>query len=141
MSRSGYSEMDDWDRDSVLSFGRYRGSVASAIRGKRGQTMLRDLLAALDAMPVKELIAESLSTHDGEVCTLGALGKARGIDLDKIDDEDYESVAAAFNVAEPLVRDVVYANDECGSLHETDAQRWERMRRWVARHIIEPKAP
>jgi hypothetical protein len=45
MSRSGYS--DDLD---PLALGRWRGRVASAMRGKRGQAFLREMLAAMDAM-------------------------------------------------------------------------------------------
>ena len=45
MSRSGYS---DDDEDGRLAM--WRGAVQSAIRGKRGQAALRELLTALDAM-------------------------------------------------------------------------------------------
>lgn len=63
MSRSGYiDELDQWDLI------RYRGQVASAIRGKRGQAFLRDLLAALDAMPEKRLIAGTFERDDGDMC-------------------------------------------------------------------------
>lgn len=44
MSRHGYS--DDC-HDDILSFGQWRGQVASAIRGKRGQAFLKELIAAL----------------------------------------------------------------------------------------------
>lgn len=45
MSRSGYSEeLDQWDLI------RWRGQVASAIRGKRGQAFLRAMLAALSLL-------------------------------------------------------------------------------------------
>ncbi len=63
MSRSGYS--DDLDSWALI---RWRGQVASAIRGRRGQAVLRDLLAALDAMPEKALVASELETPQGEVC-------------------------------------------------------------------------
>jgi hypothetical protein len=39
---------------------RWRGAVASAIRGGRGQAFLREMLAAMDAMPVKRLVANEL---------------------------------------------------------------------------------
>ena len=55
MSRSGYC--DDLD---PLDLGRWRAQVASAIRGKRGQKLLKELLTALDSMPKKELIANEL---------------------------------------------------------------------------------
>lgn len=57
MSRSGYS--DDYDGDN-WDLIRWRGAVTSAIRGKRGQAFLREALAALDAMPEKQLIAGDL---------------------------------------------------------------------------------
>ena len=56
MSRSGYHD----DLDDPLAHGRWRARVASATRGKRGQKLLRDLLAALDAMPEKRLIADEI---------------------------------------------------------------------------------
>jgi len=37
--------------------------------GRRGQKFLRDLIVALDEMPVKRLIKNDLHAH-GEVCTL-----------------------------------------------------------------------
>lgn len=82
MSRSGYStDLDDWDLI------RWRGQVASAIRGKRGQKFLVDLLAALDALPQKSLIVDELQ-EEGQVCAIGALGLSRGLDMSKIDPED-----------------------------------------------------
>ena len=92
MSRSGYVE-DFGDEDDRWAQIRWRGAVASAIRGKRGQAMLREVLAALDAMPEKTLAAHSLKNEDGDFCTLGALGAARGLELPQIDplDEDENS--------------------------------------------------
>ncbi len=133
MSRSGYSDdLDDW------AMIKWRGMVASAIRGKRGQQFLRDLVGALDAMPVKELITGELE-QEGQVCAIGALGIARGIDMSKIDPEDPPQVAGAFNIAECLAQEVVFENDEQCS-HETPEQRWKSMRGWVASKI-KPSAP
>lgn len=128
MSRSGYSDdIDNWDLI------RWRGMVASSIRGKRGQQFFRDLLAALDAMPEKRLIAGDLRRSDGEVCAIGALGVARGVDLSKIDPTEPSEVSAAFNIAECLAQEVAYFNDEVGpwQFNETPEQRWVRMRAWV----------
>lgn len=132
MSRSGYTDdIDDLRRHSM-----WRGAVASAIRGARGQAMLRELLAALDAMPDKALAAENLIDADGEVCALGALGVARGIKaLPDIDPEDYDGVAKTFGIAPALVREIVYENDEGEWYPETPEQRWSRMRAWVAEQI------
>ena len=129
MSRSNYS--DDLDNWQLI---KWRGMVASAIRGKRGQQFLKDLLAALDAMPDKALIAGELE-ENGEVCAIGALGRARGLDMAKIDPTEPEEVASAFNIAECLAQEVVYENDESSWTAETPQQRWIRMRNWVAEQI------
>jgi hypothetical protein len=90
---------------------------------------------ALDAMPEKALIANDLENEDGDVCALGAAGKLRGVDLSKLDPEEYEAVAAAFNIAAPLAREIVYENDE-GGWRETSEQRWQRMHNWVSSQIV-----
>ena len=130
MSRSNYSEdLDNW------AMIKWRGQVTSAIRGKRGQTLLRELAEAMDAMQEKELIASELEA-DGAHCALGAVGAKRGIDMSSLDPTDSMSVAAAFDVANALACEIVYINDEegpyCG---ETDAERWTRVRAWVSEQI------
>ena len=141
MSRSGYH--DDLD---PLDQGRWTAQVRSATRGKRGQALMRDLLTALEAMPVKRLIKHELIDADGQVCALGACGKYRGIDMSNLDPDEPEDVAAAFNIAEQLAREIVYWNDEAGWgtrvngewREETAEQRWKRMRDWVAIQIRQP---
>lgn len=130
MSRSGMREDDGEDN---WAFIRFRGSVAASLRGKRGQAALRELLAALDAMPNKRLIAEQL-VADGEYCALGVLGAARGISIEELNPEDYDQIAEAFNIAPVMVREIEYLNDE-GSHLVTPEQRWQEMRGWVAREI------
>jgi hypothetical protein len=129
MSRSGYiDDIDTWP------FIKWRGAVESAIRGKRGQVFFKDLLAALDAMPVKRLIANDL-VKEGEVCALGALGVKREIDMTNLDSEDHETVSRKFDIADALAREVVFVNDE-GAYHtETSEMRFERVRKWVLMQI------
>lgn len=131
MSRSGYS-------DDGENYGLWRGIVASAIRGKRGQKLFIDLAQALDEMPEKKLISNSLKTEDGSFCTLGVLGEKRGIDLKKINPEDAERVAKEFDIATPLAQEIVYMNDEyfCDISPE---DRWTVMRKWVEENIRKPK--
>lgn len=138
MSRSGYS--DDLD---TLDLGRWRGRVASTIRGKRGQKLLCDMLAALDAMPERSLAAQSLVTADGEVCALGCVAKARGIqmpiiDLEDVSQKDTEAIAVDLDISDVLAKEIAYENDE-GGWGENGGQRWTRMRAWVAAQIKEPK--
>jgi hypothetical protein len=129
MSRSNYT--DDCEHLEL-----YRATVNRAIDGKRGQKMLRDMLAALDAMPVKELIQGELVNDDGQYCALGALGAKRGIDMTKLDEYDMGDMAATFGVARSLAAEVTYENDECGAAAETPAERWKRMRDWVVANIL-----
>ena len=96
MSRSGYS--DDCDGWALI---RWRGAVNSAIRGARGQSLLRELLAALDAMEVKELVAHEFQAA-GSFCALGVVGTKRGIDVAPLIDYDRSDVATVFGIAEAL---------------------------------------
>lgn len=59
MSRSGYDD----DVDDNWSLIRYRGMVTSAVRGRRGQALLKDILIAMNAMPVKQLIAHDVADY------------------------------------------------------------------------------
>lgn len=136
MSRSDYSE----DCENNWSTICWRGAVKSAIRGKRGQAFLTELAAAMDAMPVKRLIADELQA-DGEFCTIGVLGNARGIDMARIDPCDADQVADAFGIASAMAREIVYENDEriYFKANETPEQRWVRMRKWVDNQLVKPE--
>ncbi len=135
MSRSGYSD----DCDDHWALIRWRGAVSSAIRGERGQKLLRDLADALDAMPEKALIADELLVERGQVCALGSLGCARGMQdtLRTLDPYDSKAVSKAFDIAPALAAEIVFENDEGDWRRdaETPAQRWKRMRAWVAMQL------
>lgn len=138
MSRSGYDEegyCDGWDLI------RWRGAVASALRGKRGQSFLKEMLAALDALPEQKLIREELAKGDA-VCAIGAVGKARGIDMSEIDPEDRDSVGHAFGISPAMAAEIVYMNDDWWhARNESPEERFARMRGWVAGQIIEWEKP
>lgn len=136
MSRSGYS-------DNCENLELYRQTVANAIRGRRGQAFLREMLAALDAMPEKRLIRDELITEAGEVCAIGAVCKARKLDVSNIDYEDPERVAKLVGIATCLAAEIEYENDEAywsrtGAYPETDEDRWQRMRAWITSNLVEP---
>ena len=142
MSRSGYSD----DCDDVR-FNLYRANVDRAIAGKRGQAFLREMAAALDAMPVKELVAEEIVRDSEHVCAMGAVALARGLDVSAVDPEDPDTVAGKLGITRILACEIAYENDENAPLYapgppgpagewtrltpETPAQRWQRMRKWV----------
>lgn len=131
MSRAGYSDYYDFDHWTLI---RWRGAVASSIRGKRGQAFLRELIDALDAMPDKRLIAHELQRGQN-VCAIGSVGARRGVDMSKLDPDDPGPIAGAFGIAESLAREIEYMNDEGGCWDETPEQRWQRMRRWAVGNL------
>jgi hypothetical protein len=130
MSRSGYDD----DNEGVNL---WRGAVRAATKGQRGQKLLSELAVAMDAMPEKKLITNELAA-DGEFCTLGVLGSARGVDMAKLDPTDADAVAVAFNIAPALAREIVYMNDEGAWDSETPEKRWQRMRGWVSQQLLTP---
>ena len=132
MNRSNY--IDDFDVDP-LDFGRWRARVASAIRGRRGQEFLRELAAAMDALPDKWLIAGQLVDEEGDCCAIGAVCKARGIGTAGMDADGVEYTAERLGAPWPLAAEIAYLNDYWPA--ETPAARWQRMRRWVDRHITQ----
>jgi hypothetical protein len=127
MSRSGYT--DDCENVQL-----WRGAVAQATYGARGQKMLRDLLAALDAMQTKRLIQGTLE-ENGEVCALGSLARIRNIDISHVDEDDRDKMGKLFNIAPALAAEIVYENDEGARGVETPEQRWLRVRKWVSEQI------
>ena len=130
MSRSGY--VKDWGGTWTEIC--YRGAVASATRGARGQQLFRDMLAALDAMPEKRLIEGDVAQAGG-VCALGAVGVQRGMDMSYLDPEDAEGMASAFKIAPALAREIAYMNDEASWSGENPEQRFRRMGQWVEEQI------
>lgn len=144
MSRSGY--VDDYI-DDPLEHGRWRGRVASAIRGRRGQKFLRDLVSALDAMPERRLVEGAFETEAG-VCAAGAVGRLRGVTLADLNpDEEKEEAyycdvnspwnveaAERLDVALPLIAEVEAVNDSDYPTGDEEA-RWHRVRAWAMRHL------
>lgn len=127
MSRSGYSD----EIEDLWAWIRYRGAVNAATVGNRGQAFFRELVAALDAMPEKKLIAGELEV-DGAFCALGVVGAKRGVDMTGIDTYDTKKLSQTFGIADSLAREVMYMNDEYGSTPEA---RWRSVRDWAAKQI------
>lgn len=137
MSRSGYSD----DCDSNWELIKWRGAVASAIRGRRGQAFLREMLAALDSIPAKRLISHDLVNLQG-VCAFGAVGLSRGLEMPNVDPYDWDDgvrngMARLFGIAPALAAEIMFENDEAGSYwrEETPEHRWQRVRAWVEGQI------
>jgi hypothetical protein len=137
MSRHGYDDDNDGEAWGYI---RWRGQVASAVRGKRGQKLLVDLLNALDAMPVKRLVAGELQ-NGSDVCAIGCVGLARGLPIAEIDPYDTNRLAQELNAAQPLIQEIEYMNDDglrrVGINSPED--RWRAVREWVASKITKDK--
>lgn len=130
MSRSGYSD----DNEDHLALGRWRQAVKRACEGKRGQTLLRELVEALDAMQDKRLSSGSFATAEGEFCTLGVLGVRRGTKMDDLGDEDDcdpAEVGQRFGIAPAMAAEIMYLNDEYA------ADEWK----WVDVELCGPVRP
>jgi hypothetical protein len=153
MSRSGYIDDDYETQKRQWEWIRYRGQVASAIRGKRGQKFLRDLVAALDALPVRELEAGAFESS-GCYCALGALAHHKGIPIpdeirevvfDAYDADaelDANMVGDMFNITGALAREIMFENDlGCGFFFEPSdkrkvrEERWQHVRQWAMARI------
>ncbi len=143
MGRSGYTE--GFGEDDPLAMGRYRQAVHMAMQGKRGQAFLRELLATMDAMEEKRLVAHSFVA--GPVCcAAGLVAVARGIDLSEFElPEDYDEyaevdaagVANALGIAESMVREIMYTNDDYFQRDEQGVEeaRFQYVRAWVVRQL------
>lgn len=129
MSRSGYS-------DDCENIGLWRGAVDRALGGKRGQAFLRELAAAMDAMPVKRLIAGELVTPEGECCAIGTVCQARGLDVSDVEVHDPTEVGDLVGIARAMAAEIEFINDESGPWEETPEARWTRVRGWVQRQIV-----
>lgn len=127
MSRCSYDEgLDNWELI------RWRGAVASAIKGKRGKACLQEMATALDALEAKRLIKNDL-VRGGEACALGVLGIARGLNMEDIDPEDLDAVAETFGIARALAAEIMFINDDFFDV--TPEYRFWRVRQWITEQI------
>lgn len=137
MSRSGY-KYDCDARELAL----WRASVTRAICGKRGQAFLREMLAALDALPEKKLVHGKIVSDKGECCAMGAVALARKLDVSSVDETERDDVADVFGIAPALAAEIAFQNDEGSSFSwggaEPEANRFARIRRWVVSQIVAP---
>jgi hypothetical protein len=144
MSRLYYD--DDWDYNVE---GLQQGWLRSAIQGKRGQSFLRELVAALDALPTPELSCGALEdAQTGCCCAFGAVRRLRGAENVRLgfhaEEEDITPtyLAEPFGVSETLAWAVVQANEE---MHESNTElarrrRWADVRNWAMRNLLPPPA-
>lgn len=136
--RDGYSE--DLDQWAMI---RWRGAVNAAINGKRGQALLKEMEAALLALPKKELCCGFVDPEKGQVCALGAVALKRKLDkgleftaaIDEMAKEFPEGTMAnevneEFGIAEAMAQEITYINDE-----SRRDDRYKEVLEWVRSKI------
>jgi len=125
--------------------GQQAGAQQSAIRGRRGQQLLRDLVAGLDALPAPELSAGALEDEaTGCCCAFGAVRRYRGaaavpLYFDPMEkDLDPPHYAEPFDVAPALAWAVVEVNEWWSTNNDEAArrQRWQRVRDWAVGRLV-----
>ena len=143
---SRYCDSDDYDWEPWME-GQAAGAMRSAIRGRRGQQLLRDLIAGLDALPVPELAAGALEDPEtGCVCALGAVRRVRGAEtvplrFDPTDpDIDWRDLAKPFDISETLANAVVSQNEYGSERNDEQSRRirWQSVRAWAVGNLLAP---
>lgn len=148
---------DDWDGEGVHPL-MWEQTCLNAIRGQKGQAILRELKEALLALPQPRLI-DGAFAREGEVCALGALAAHRcregrpicwgqfvyasmdaleermGENLE--DDEVTLELGEGMGLRRALAWTISYENDEGTRANETPEQRYKRMLRWVENNLIQ----
>lgn len=122
MSRISYSDEEEFPGQFAL----WQANCRRSLHSKAGREALREVEAALVAMPEKHLIRGYIE-DEGQVCAIGAAIKARGL-LDKVDEDDYTDDTAVELLGFPrlVAWKLVELNDEHGP-NDTTAQRYERV--------------
>ncbi len=105
MARISYSD----EEDTPGQFALFEANVKRSCAGKQGQWALRELEAALLALPRPRLVKDALA-EDGDCCAVGCLvlalrvqrGEDRAAVLADLEGSDPEDEDAAQEMAEPL---------------------------------------
>ena len=106
--RISYSD----EEDRPGQFALWDANCRRSIKGQAGQRELRELEAALLALPEKRLIHGLLTDDEGGVCAIACYARHKGVDLSKFDPE-YESdeVGIAAGMPRLVAWKVVALND------------------------------
>lgn len=149
------SEEEDFQNQAFL----WEANLERSIRGRKGQAALRELEAALLALPEKRLVANETVGADGMVCAIMALAQHRGYQGDTTlpkqpewDDPDAENspywdefeyeeavegamlkIASGIGVPPMVAKAIIYENDN--EYVKTPEARYSRMLAWVQRQI------
>lgn len=153
---SRFSDYEEWDGPDTS--GLWWSSFHRAINSDRGQKMLREIEAALLAMPERTLIADVLSDASGGVCAVGAVAAHRRVkagqswedavlSLPMIEDGDETAYFAqtALGMARTIAWEIAQENDrelwDWNVAQELPQARYERVLAWVQSRIKTVEVP
>lgn len=141
--RINYSDDEDFPGQYEL----WRANVERSLAGRKGQVALRELEAALTALPKKELIDGQLEDCEGNVCALGAVFRARGlatkefrpvVEFEHTEDKEIyranDAAIKALGIPRLVGLEIIYQNDD-GWFTPNPAIRYERVLAWVRQQI------
>ena len=154
MSRITYAEPNSLEEE--LRCWAFEGNMARAIKGKKGQRILKELEAALLALPKKRLISDQFATPEGDVCAWAALllsrtlaaGASRQEAMGAMEKQiDFEpngwnaisGPSQVLKICVPLVWAIVERNEEYRG--KTPEETYERVLNWVQSNIKEKAKP
>lgn len=142
--RISYSD----EEETPGQFELWQANCRRSLAGRAGQRSLRELEAALVALPSKRLIAGALDDEDGDVCAIGALVKAKGITPEADPDYEMEDVGVECGMPRLVAWKVVEMNDvefdttqDVSQLPKwrrralTPEERYEKVLAWVRRQV------
>ena len=87
-------------------------NLRRAIEGKKGQEFLKKLLAALDAMELKELHTDDFKNKNGGLCAIGCYANHFKIRVDDLYSDDAFSISKRLGISKTLAFKIIFQNDE-----------------------------
>lgn len=130
--RIGYSDEEDFPGQFEL----WQANCQRSLAGAKGQAALKELEAALLALPDKRLIVEQLQDEEGAVCSIGAVVKQRGLSQNDLvsDPDEMEEVGVELGMPRLTAWKIVEMNDIYWDF-VTPEVRYSKMLTWVQSQI------
>jgi len=129
--RINWSDEEDFPGQFFL----WEANCRRSISGCKGQTALRELEAALLALPTKRLIRGYLESN-GDVCAVGALARYKKHNPIADVDSTYQTERIGVECGMPrLVAWEVVAQNDIIMEEGTPEQRYTDMLKWVQKQI------
>lgn len=139
MSRIGYAE----DETFPGQFSLWQANCGRSLQSQKGQGSLRELEAALLALPTKRLVANEFD-NGTDVCAIGALARFKGLKPEGDTEYEMEEVGVQCGMPRLVAWKVVEVND-FSDLYSfsgpklTPERRYDLVLDWVRRQLAKAK--